>query len=752
MTFDELISRTGINLNEQQCAAVMQTEGSVLLLAVPGSGKTVSLVMRIAYMVKCLGIDPSNILTLTYTVAAADDMKKRYASFFGSEESAHIEFRTINGICHRIIGKAAERYGKEPFRLLSDDKEAAALLSRIYFDVEGSYATEADLKSVRTYISYIKNMMLTPEEEAEFNDKNEYDISAIRSAYDKALRAEGCMDYDDQMRYALNMLRADSGLLRHYRELYRYVCVDEAQDTSRIQHAVIELIAGSSGNLFMVGDEDQSIYGFRAAWPKALLNFEHRHKDAKVLLMETNYRSDANIVRAADAFIAKNKDRHPKHMNAANAAENGAVGYIRIPGTSAQYEMLADIARSSYDGTRAVLYRDNESAVPLIDLFEREGIAYSVKGADLTFFQSRIVNDIRAVARLAYNGCDQEAFMSVYYKISTYLTKADAEKACRISGKTGDSIIDTALSLTGLGPSTLQSCRNVRNMLQRLTEVSAAEAIDIIRIELGYDRYLERMKMKKNKLRAVRAVAENEASLEALIVRLDVLDEISRRGSNHDNPDIILSTMHASKGLEYDTVYIMDAYEGILPEQPLKNIMSWDKEALEAYNEERRLFYVGVTRARKKLRLLMYPGRHGFCDEILGTAVSGTGSAGSGGIGKSASGTSQNKSSGRQWQDPYKADEAGSRLYHETGCKSLDSVNQGLYGAGEGGKSSYFTGDPDFKKFSDSLQYGTDIEHSRYGRGIVVSNDGQKITAAFKDGAKEFSLAAVYGRDIIKIV
>ena len=267
-------------LNEQQRAAVQSVEGPVLLLAVPGSGKTTVLITRLGYMIYCKGIDPKKILTVTYTVAATKDMSKRFASYFGEEMADQLEFRTINGICAKIIQYYGRKVGKAPFELVKDENTKAGMLSQIFLESEHSYATESDLKNVRTLITYIKNMMLTEKEILKLEEKEEIRISVIYKEYCRQLREQGMMDYDDQMLYAYNMLRRFPELLAHFQNMYPYICVDEAQDTSKIQHAIIALLSSKTENLFMVGDEDQSIYGFRAAYPEALLLFEKHHPNA----------------------------------------------------------------------------------------------------------------------------------------------------------------------------------------------------------------------------------------------------------------------------------------------------------------------------------------------------------------------------------------------------------------------------------------------------------------------------------------
>ena len=310
MTFEEFVTKYDIRLNKAQMEAVKSVEGPCLLLAVPGSGKTTVLVTRLGYMIYCLGIDPKRILTLTYTVAATKDMGERFCRFFGRELADQLEFRTINGICARIINYYSRKIGRSSFSLCTE--ETPGFLTAIYQQVTNEYPTESDLKGVRTMITYIKNMMLSPKEISALDETLEYSISEIYRIYQAEMRRQGLMDYDDQMIYALNILLRDRETLTYFQQMYAYICVDEAQDTSKIQHKIISLLASDNENLFMVGDEDQSIYGFRAAYPEALLHFEKAHRGAKVLLMEENFRSCKQIVSPADQFIQKNEMRHKK--------------------------------------------------------------------------------------------------------------------------------------------------------------------------------------------------------------------------------------------------------------------------------------------------------------------------------------------------------------------------------------------------------------------------------------------------------
>lgn len=446
MQFEEFYQKYHLQLNKQQIEAVKTVDGPVLLLAVPGSGKTTVLVSRLGYMIQCMGIRPEQILTLTYTVAATKDMAARYEKIFG-EEMAHInhlEFRTINGICSSIINYYGRRIGKAPFKLITDEKILSGILSTAFLQVEEEYPTESDIKNVRTWIAYIKNRMLSAGEVHKLNEEAECNIADIYQIYSKEMKQNGMMDFDDQMVYAYTILKKFPEILSVYQERYRYICVDEAQDTSKIQHMIIALLASKYENLFMVGDEDQSIYGFRAAYPEALLSFEKEHPKAKVLLMEENFRSNAKIVQAADAFIDRNEHRHEKHMRASRPAA-AEIKRIPVGGRSSQYAYLLKIAENCRTQT-AILYRDNESALSLIDLLERNHIPYRIRNADLSFFTHRVVQDIQNLIRFAYDPFNTEIFMQIYYKISSYLNKKKAAEIAGIAEK------KTHSGLYGCGP------------------------------------------------------------------------------------------------------------------------------------------------------------------------------------------------------------------------------------------------------------------------------------------------------------
>lgn len=732
MEWKEFETTFSVKLNQQQKEAVQSTKGPVLLLAVPGSGKTTVLVTRLGYMIYCRNIPPESILTVTYTVAATKDMSERFAVRFGEDMAKRLEFRTINGICARIIQYYGRRIGKTPFELVKDEKATTGMLIRICQDHGMGYPTESDLKNVRTLLTYIKNMMLNEEELQKLEEESDIRIAGIYREYCRQMREQKLMDYDDQMLYAYNMLRKDPGVLAYFQNRYPYICVDEAQDTSKIQHAIIALLAAGTGNLFMVGDEDQSIYGFRAAYPEALLSFEKKHPGAKVLLMEENFRSNAKIVEAADKFIQKNTLRHEKHMRAAREA-GADIREISLKSRKAQYVYLMKAAQECTTGMAgmsgseehrgradasvtetAVLYRDNECAIPLIDLLERKNIPYRMRNADLSFFTHRTVLDVQNIIRFAMDPKDTELFMQIYYRLKLFFNKKDALRYAQISQEKDMEVLDAALKYGNLEKYQEDNIRNLKRQMVRILNMPGDEAVNQILTYMGYQDYLKKMGMNANKLETVKLIGSRVESPEKLLERLEELRTIIQEKVSDKDCPFILSTMHASKGLEYDTVYLLDVMDGILPEKVLANPRTASKEELETYEEERRLFYVGVTRAKNQLNVFTTNKPSKFCSELLGK--------------RNLRENQQKEYAGiKKWGDYSPAGTYGIKgngMYHG-------------YGTGHGfqkqpGKS--------YQELADALGEGMIVKHKKFGEGVVVDMEGEHIRIQFGDNVKNMDL------------
>lgn len=743
MEWKEFETTFSVKLNQQQKEAVQSTKGPVLLLAVPGSGKTTVLVTRLGYMIYCKNIPPESILTVTYTVAATKDMSERFAVHFGEDMAKRLEFRTINGICARIIQYYGRRIGKTPFELVKDEKATTGMLIRICQDHGMGYPTESDLKNVRTLLTYIKNMMLNEEELQKLEEESDIRIAGIYREYCRQMREQKLMDYDDQMLYAYNMLRKDPGVLAYFQNRYPYICVDEAQDTSKIQHAIIALLAAGTGNLFMVGDEDQSIYGFRAAYPEALLSFEKKHPGAKVLLMEENFRSNAKIVEAADKFIQKNTLRHEKHMRAARGA-GADIREISLKSRKAQYVYLMKAAQECTTGMAgmsgseehrgradasvtetAVLYRDNECAIPLIDLLERKNIPYRMRNADLSFFTHRTVLDVQNIIRFAMDPKDTELFMQIYYRLKLFFNKKDALRYAQISQEKDMEVLDAALKYGNLEKYQEDNIRNLKRQMVRILNMPGDEAVNQILTYMGYQDYLKKMGMNANKLETVKLIGSRVESPEKLLERLEELRTIIQEKVSDKDCPFILSTMHASKGLEYDTVYLLDVMDGILPEKVLANPRTASKEELETYEEERRLFYVGVTRAKNQLNVFTTNKPSKFCSELLGK--------------RNLRENQQKEYAGiKKWGDYSPAGTYGIKgngMYHG-------------YGTGHGfqkqpGKS--------YQELADALGEGMIVKHKKFGEGVVVDMEGEHIRIQFGDNVKNMDLKVLARLGMLEI-
>lgn len=617
-TDEEFFLRYGQELNDDQITAVRTINGPVLLLAVPGSGKTTVLVRRLGYMLYVAGIYPANILTVTYTVAATKDMSRRFASVFGEQAAQCLEFRTINGVCSKIITCYGEMVGKKPFDLVTDDKVTGKIITDLYVKIIGDYPAESDIKNIKTLITYCKNMMLTDSEIEKYGKNEGIELLEIYKQYNATLKQNNLMDYDDQMLYAFSILQTAPALLQMYRERYRYICVDEAQDTSKIQHMIIAILAGYEGNLFMVGDEDQSIYGFRAAFPEALLNFEKNYQTAKVLVMNKNYRSSANIVESADKFIQKNFNRHEKHM-CATRNKAADIKYITLKSRQAQYKYLLEMAKSNTAQT-AILYRDNESILPLVDLLERENVSYRIKSTDLAFFSQRLVMDIVNTLSFAMDPTNAELFKRIYFKFHTYLKKTDALQMCTVAQQKQIPILDTIeLEDVDLQKHIKSKVKSLRTHFKNMKIESPAKAINRITENMGYGDYLKENNMGTGKLFILEMLAKNEKTIPDFLERLNALRNILLTKQEDYNAQFILSTIHSSKGLEYDNVVIMDVINGVFPSNIIKDFKKASKQEKNECEEERRIFYVGITRAKDHLTILKYEHEPSvFIGELIG--------------------------------------------------------------------------------------------------------------------------------------
>lgn len=587
--FDKFIQCYPIKLNEQQREAAATVDGNVLLLAVPGSGKTTVLIARLGYMLLAKNIRPENILTVTFTRAAAGDMRARYKRFFGVDAPEKLRMGTINSFCWYIL-RAAEDYGFPHYETAPENR-TIKILSEVCRRINGIDVTknsDNEIRSTAQEITLAKNMMV-PDDEVK-SDKIP-NFGDIYREYNKALHDNGLIDFDDQMVFAYEILNKYPEILARIRKRYKYVCVDEAQDTSKIQHRIIEMIA-EGGNLFMVGDEDQCIYAFRGGYPDALLDFRKNHPGAKVLKIEYNYRSDEIITAAAQKFIEQNRSRDASKK--IRATRKGSQGMTELY-VKDEYQQLMTVIAVAKNCTvdTAVLYRNNDSAIPMIDRLCALGIPFKCRELNTMFFTSPTVRDIRDIIAFARIPEDRQLFMSLYYKLGTFLRREEAEAVIRNCEKGAD-LLKFTESFNRIPSFKREKIADIREVLSNLGGHSAYEALQSILTALSYKEYAESKDYNPEHLRILLLVAQSQPDISALVRRLDELEDIIRADPSEPKCRFTLSTIHSSKGLEYKRVYLTDVIDGCLPMANAK------------IEEERRLFYVGMTRAEDELYIFTF--------------------------------------------------------------------------------------------------------------------------------------------------
>ena len=691
MIFDEFLTTYNLTFNDEQKAAILAADGPVCLLASPGSGKTRTLVSRVGYLILCCGVDPAKILTMTYTVAATRDMSERFAAYFGGELAERVEFRTINGVAQRVINMFSRVTGKQPYELISDEKERAKYIRQAYLNVRKEWPVESDIKDVGAAITLMKNMLCSDREIARYKtDIREF--SKIYEEYQRLLSENKRMDFDDQLVTCYKLLSKVPDLLAAMQNTYEYICLDEAQDTSRVQHEIVALLASRTRKLFMVGDEDQSIYKFRGAFPQGILDFQKRYPEGTVLLMEKNYRSDGYIVRAADAFIQKNTERHKKHIVATRPEANRVIRKT-IPAKSRQYDELLKAVCAEKKQV-AVLARNNESLIPVVDRLEAGNIPYNIRQMELSFFTHPVVTDIRNFLLLALDNRNADAFLGIYYKTNLHMRKDAAELAAKMMRE--GSTLSNALYRTVGKTYQWKKADAFAKSLSGIRSSAPKLAIAIILSVLEYSEYLERMKISRAKIDTLKAIAEGQQSINDFLSRLDRLQEIIGGKARTPGAKIILSTIHSSKGLEYDSVHLIDAYDGCFPEATVTSKSS--KEEKSVYEEERRLFYVGVTRAKDHLTVYSYDDSAcTFVDEFI--------------------------------KGP---DSTAYRMKKEKAVLPAD--------------------DPAYRKYAGEFRPGVRVLHKTFGEGTIVRVDGDRATVDFiRTGIKVILLSIAYTQKILRV-
>ena len=603
-------STATIKLNEVQKQAVAMTEGALLLLAAPGSGKTTTMIMKIGYLITVKDVTADKIKAVTFSRAAAWEMKKRFESFFPKLDV--VDFSTIHSLAFEIARKYF-RKNKIKYQLIegSKNQDKRHILRDIFKSLVKENITEDQMEELLTYISYIKNKLIHTDQwsDVECNIKQAHKIMAKYEAF-KNNSDVLLLDYDDLLIYA-NKALDDAELLKYYQNLYDYVLTDESQDTSLVQHYIIEKMVQKHGNLCVVADDDQAIYSWRGAEPAYLMEFKKVYPEASVLYMEQNYRSSKDIVTVANSFIKWNKNRYEKNMFTENDFYKPIV-IKKLSDYKRQAKYLIDAISNSEAGV-AILYRNNSSSIILVNELEIAGISFYIKDDDKKFFKHWVVEDVLNFMRLAYLNRSVTVFERIYTKINGYISTRQMEQLKSINNN--ESVFINLLNNIQLESYQYKYIQECQDIFLKMKEMKPSIIIYTIRHRLGYEKALERicsrLGFKKEYLLGIlntlEEIAEGINTMEEFVGRLNYLESVIKTAKNNRTAKVTLSTFHSAKGLEFENVYMIDLLEGIIP--ATTDIEQYKKGKEKAIEEARRLFYVGMTRAKNKLELISYEKR-----------------------------------------------------------------------------------------------------------------------------------------------
>lgn len=596
-----------MNLSKEQNLAINHILGPALILAVPGAGKTTVLVYRTYNLIKNHKVDPKRILSITFSKSSAKDMKERFYNTF-SQFPSLVHFSTIHSFCYNLIREYAYM-NRIKYTLIEDTRNPRNkynLLKNIYFDLNKDYITEDKLDLLLNTIGYMKNMLISGDDYIKENKVHIDRFIDIYNIYEEYKKQHNLIDFDDMLTISLEILTSNKYLLEKYRSKYDFIQVDEGQDISKVQMEIIYLISEPNNNLFIVADDDQSIYRFRGAYPKGLFDFNKKYNNAKLFFMETNYRSSKNIVSTCNEFIKTNTQRYKKEIRTDNGFVE-PINIIKVKTLVDQYKFIIKDIKNKDLSEICILYRNNISSVGIMETLERNNVPFYMKDTKLRFFNHWLVQDIINLMTFANNPCDLDLYEKFYYKIKGYISKKQIHFA-----KSQDhnlSVFYRILLMPDLTYHYRRTLSELENDFKRLSKLKPLEAIEHIEYTLEYNNYLKENSIKFGYtydnlvtiLNYLKLIAKETKNLREFLGRLKYLEYLST-SSKDIGSAITLSTIHSAKGLEFKRVYMVDLVDGEFPNS--SSIESFERDNVELLEEERRLFYVGMTRAKEYLALL----------------------------------------------------------------------------------------------------------------------------------------------------
>ena len=632
-------------LNDKQKEAVLATEGPCLVIAGAGSGKTKVLTHKIAYLISEKGVKPYNILAITFTNKAASEMKQRVEKLVG-DVAQEMWMGTFHSICVRILRRFIDRIGFDTSFLIFDTSDQKTVVKECLKALNIDDKTFSD-RSVLSEISNAKNEMLTPKAyqtkyAGEFRKEK---IGQVYELYQKRLRENNAIDFDDIINYTIEILSENPDVLQYYTEKFKYVLVDEYQDTNKAQFQLVSILASKYGNITVVGDNDQGIYSFRGADITNILNFEKDFPGTKIIKLEQNYRCTGNILKAANAVIKNNQVKYDKKLWTEN--EEGSMPTIFSGDdeyNEAKYiaEQINSLKREEYYkfSDFAILYRMNSQSRAIEEILRREDIPYKIIGG-LKFYERKEIKDIIAYLRLIFNTSDNISLKRIINEPKRGIGKTSLENIERLSEDSGKSMYDIIKNAQEYGLNRIylnsrEFIETIEDLRNKKDDLAISDLIKEILNKTGYTKALEL----ENTVEAESRIQNLE---EFLTVAIEFEEESADNtlaeflegitlSSDVDNLEeeeesVTLMTLHSAKGLEFPVVFLVGMEEGIFP--GYKSI--GEPKELE---EERRLFYVGITRAKEHLYLTCakrrtifgstsYNAMSRFINEIPGELLAG---------------------------------------------------------------------------------------------------------------------------------
>ncbi|MDD6254477.1 MAG: UvrD-helicase domain-containing protein [Eubacteriales bacterium] len=602
------------DLNDRQYEAAVNTEGPMLILAGAGSGKTSTMTRRIAYMIREKNIQPYNMLAVTFTNKAAAEMRERVEALVGGDIRMWI--MTFHSACLRILRMNAEKAGYMPNLTVYDPVDQKTVIKNC-IKAAGADDKVYTPKIVLGRISKAKERGLdSAAYAAEAGSAKERTIANLYARYETQLMKNNAVDFDDMIWRTVKMFDGHPEVLEKYRERFQYIMVDEYQDTNAMQYRLVKMLAGTRRNICVVGDDDQCIYEWRGADISNILSFEKDFPGARVIKLEQNYRSDGNILKAAHSVISHNTQRKDKKLW--TAADDGSqITYKRLDNEREEASYIADeISELTFsEGRRysdfAVLYRTNAQSRTFEETFVSRGIPYLLRGS-LRFYDRKEIKDLIAYMRLVVNPDDDIALMRVINEPKRGVGPKTVEKLGILAQQRGTSILRLMTDESVTGGLSGKAASAIRGFVSLIAECRAA--MDDLGVEDIYDRLLagsgylralenadndEAQSRLENLMEFKSAIGERESAdpemtLSDFLENITLDAEVEKTDDDASGDKVVLMTLHSAKGLEFPVVFMPGLEDGLFP-----GYRAMDTE--EGISEERRLCYVGITRAEKKL-------------------------------------------------------------------------------------------------------------------------------------------------------